>query len=78
MSNQPVIKCDRCQRRYRGQADWNATFKQGKITGYLCPDCQSPDMNAEAVINEATIDYKRGYHDPDGRLHAPLKVDEQR
>lgn len=54
-----TIKCDRCKRRYRNQPDWNATFKAGVIVGYLCPDCQTPEENAEAFINESTIDYYR-------------------
>ncbi len=54
-----VMKCSRCQRRYRGQGDWNATVERGVIVGVLCPDCQTPDENAEAEINAATLDYKR-------------------
>jgi hypothetical protein len=44
-----TIRCDRCQRRYRGHDDWNATVQSGVITGYLCPDCQTADENAEAT-----------------------------
>ncbi len=60
-----VMKCSRCQRRYRGQGDWNATVERGVIVGVLCPDCQTPDENAEAEINAATLDYER---DPSGRI----------
>lgn len=61
MSNTP--HCSRCDRRFRPSlADahaWNGIFQQGVITGYLCPDCQSPEENAEAEINLATLDYTR-------------------
>jgi hypothetical protein len=50
-------RCDRCRRRLRGGTDWNVVVERGVITGLLCPDCQTPDENAEAVINEATTDY---------------------
>lgn len=26
---------------------------------HICPSCQTPEENAEAVINEATIDYSQ-------------------
>lgn len=54
-----AIKCTRCGRRYRGQDDWNAVARQGVILGVLCPACQTPEENAEAVIKEATLDYFR-------------------
>lgn len=50
--------CGRCGRRYRGRGDWNATMREGVIVGLLCPRCQSPEENAEAEINEATLDYR--------------------
>ncbi|PSK90583.1 hypothetical protein CLV30_1388 [Haloactinopolyspora alba] len=52
-----AIRCDRCNRRWRGQGDWNGTFERGRMVGALCPACQTPQENAEAVINEATLDY---------------------
>ena len=55
-----TIRCDSCKRRLRNPAApnaWNATFKAGRIVGYLCPDCQTPAENAEAEINEATLVY---------------------
>ncbi|WP_414120838.1 hypothetical protein [Corynebacterium nuruki] len=55
MSN--VIKCDTCHRRYRGHGEWNATVNAGIVTGYTCPDCQTPEQNAEAVVNAATLGY---------------------
>ena len=62
-------QCDRCRRSLRKAKDvdgWNAIFKTGVVIGLLCPKCQTPAENAEAVINEATTDY-RGV-DPAGRF----------
>ena len=55
------MQCDRCRRLIRlNQAEgWNATFRQGVIVGYLCPNCQTAEENAEAEINEATLDYSQ-------------------
>lgn len=51
-------RCSRCHRRLRNNTDgWNATFDRGVIVGLICPGCQTPEENAEAVINEATTDY---------------------
>jgi hypothetical protein len=51
-----VIRCDRYGRRCRNPAfvtdEWNATLRQGVVVGYLCPDCQTPEENAEAAIHE--------------------------
>ena len=69
-----VIKCDRCGRRYRGHGEWNIVLSQGIATGFLCPDCQTPEENAEAVINEATVDYSRAYLDECGRYRTPTKL----
>lgn len=55
--NAGTIRCDRCQRRYRGTGGWNVTMAAGVPIGYLCPDCQSPAENAEAEINQATTAY---------------------
>jgi hypothetical protein len=52
-----TIRCNRCERRMRNPADWNVVVSRGVITGYLCPGCQTPEENAEAVINEATVEY---------------------
>lgn len=52
-----VIQCTECGRVWRGEGDWNATMKGGKAVGVLCPGCQTPEQNAEAEINAATIDY---------------------
>lgn len=52
-----VIRCDRCRKRYRNHGDWNVIFQSGFIVGYLCPKCQTVEENAEAVVNESTINY---------------------
>jgi hypothetical protein len=52
-------RCSRCDRRYRGQAEWNATLERGVIVGLLCLRCQTPEENAEAQINAATLVYGR-------------------
>lgn len=55
-----VIRCDRCNRRLRNpkvDCSWNVTMEAGRIIGYTCPSCQTVEENAEAVINEATLDY---------------------
>ena len=54
-----VIRCDRCRRTTRlGQTkEWNATFGAGVVVGFLCPECQTEEENAETIINEATTDY---------------------
>jgi len=54
-----VQKCERCQRRHRGSGDWNVTIRDGEVVGVLCPTCQTPEENAEAVVNEATLVYSR-------------------
>lgn len=69
-----VTKCSRCRRRMRRNDGWNTGFKAGIVVGYLCPSCQSPEENAEAEINEATIDYSTGVVDQFGRLWATPKV----
>lgn len=62
--------CARCEKKYRGRGDWNATMRSGRIVGLLCPSCQTPEENAEAAINEATLDYAI---DPLGRSVARPK-----
>lgn len=64
-------RCQRCSRRYRGQTNWNVVVDKGVTTGILCPDCQTPEENAEAEINEATLDYQGSLSD--GRLWAVPK-----
>lgn len=69
-----AIKCDRCKRRYRGHGDWNTVFTQGFVTGHLCPACQTPEENAEAEINLATIDYDTARIDDLGRVWVKPKA----
>jgi hypothetical protein len=52
-----MIRCSRCDRKYKGRGNWNHVFRGGACVGALCPDCQTPEENAEAAINEATLDY---------------------
>lgn len=62
-----VIRCSRCDRRLRGNADaWNGEFRAGKLVAVICPSCQSTDENLEAAINDATLDY--GVKVEDGKL----------
>lgn len=69
-----MIKCDRCGRRYRGSGDWNFMLQSGYVIGTICPTCQTPEENAEAVINEATTDYLG--MDRFGRVIGRAKVSE--
>ncbi|MDP9822790.1 hypothetical protein [Nocardioides massiliensis] len=75
MSTRPKdpTRCSRCSKKYRGRGDWNSTYKQGICIGLLCPACQTPEENAEAAINEATLDYGRGGFDAFGRQYARSK-----
>jgi hypothetical protein len=41
------------------------TLDAGVVVGLLCPQCQTPEENAEAEINAATLIYEVG---PDGRI----------
>jgi hypothetical protein len=52
-------------------------IRDGLIQWVICPECQTPEQNLEAMIKEAMLDY---YHDADGRhqgtrqaLARPLK-----
>lgn len=52
--------CSRCAKRFRRARDpeaWNLVFDRGLVIGVLCSHCQSPEENAEAEINAATLDY---------------------
>jgi hypothetical protein len=46
--------------------------RAGVVVGALCPDCQTPEENAEAEINAATLEYQP---DPHGRMTARPKSD---
>jgi hypothetical protein len=56
------MKCRRCDRKYKGRGEWNAVFRRGVYVGLLCPDCQTPEENAEAAINQATLEYALDEH----------------
>lgn len=68
-----TIKCDRCKRRvkFKNAQGWNMTMVRGMIAGHLCPNCQTPEENAEAEINLATTSYGR---DAFGRIIGNPKV----
>ncbi|AZI62765.1 hypothetical protein RQN9TF_17980 [Rhodococcus qingshengii] len=68
-----VEKCTRCRRRMRAMDGWNVTMRGGIPVELLCPTCQTPEENAEAVINEATLVYGRT---PNGRAIARPKTSE--
>lgn len=57
--NRQHVQCGRCNRRTRiTKADgWNVEFVIGKPKAIICPACQSPEENAEAMINESTLSY---------------------
>lgn len=52
-----TLKCQRCRKRYRGHGDWNLTAEKGVVVALLCPNCQTPEENAEATVNESTLTY---------------------
>ncbi|WP_177204465.1 hypothetical protein [Streptomyces sp. CC53] len=43
----------------------------GRLAGYRCPGCQSPEDHVEAEVNNTLIDYGRAVADGRGRLIAP-------
>lgn len=52
-----LTHCARCEKKFRGRGEWNVVVESGRMAGILCPRCQTPEENAEAVINEATTEY---------------------
>ncbi|GGG50806.1 hypothetical protein GCM10011374_11780 [Kocuria dechangensis] len=54
-----LSRCHRCGKKYRGRGEWNVEMRRGVPQWILCPDCQSPEENAEAAINEAMLHYGR-------------------
>lgn len=72
-----VIKCARCKRRCSSPYSnngWNSVWEMGRFSYYLCPDCQTPEENAEAEANWAGFDYASGFFDNEGRWYVPPKV----
>lgn len=60
MAKRRFKPCSRCGRRLRSVSsahDWNVILESGRIIGLICPDCQTAEENAEAAVNEATLDY---------------------
>ena len=70
-----VIRCDRCGRRCRNPAAFVTTLRQGVVVGYLCPDCQTPEENAEAAIHEATLVFSRTRKGVTSAVIRPQPVD---
>lgn len=58
MSLRHLKRCERCDKKYRGQSTWNVTVVSGIATGLLCPACQTSEEHLEAEVNLATIDYQ--------------------
>ncbi|OII61261.1 hypothetical protein BJP40_06495 [Streptomyces sp. CC53] len=71
----PVGYCDTCGRAcWKDGSDfqeWNAVMANGRLAGYRCPGCQSPEDHVEAEVNNTLIDYGRAVADGRGRLIAP-------
>lgn len=66
-----MIKCSRYGQRHKGRGGWNYVFRGGARVCVYCPDCQTPEENAEAAINEATLEYAM---DEQGRPMARHKI----
>ena len=52
-----IVRCNRCNRRARTTTGWNVMIRQGIVYAHVCPTCQTPEENAEAEINIATLHY---------------------
>jgi hypothetical protein len=67
----PLGHCSRCTRACWKEADdaarWNTEFDKGVLVGLLCPECQTPEENAEAEVKAAMLDYANTSPDADGR-----------
>ena len=50
-----ALRCERRSKCSRGRGDGNMTLEHGAVVALLCLSGQTPDQNAEAVINEATL-----------------------
>lgn len=70
------VTCSRCGERVLSAkaAGWNVTMKAGRPVGHICPNCQTPEEDAEAKINDATIDYGRARLNAFGQMFAPAKL----
>lgn len=74
MKVRPQGHCSRCTRALWAAADdadrWNAEYDKGRLVGRICPDCQTPEENAEAEVKAATLDYENAKTDAEGRALA--------
>ena len=73
LAKREVLTCDRCGRPnndVEGE-EWNMVIEGGFVVGLVCPDCQTPQENAEAVINESALGC--GKHEQ-GRTRGSSKV----
>ena len=66
-------RCDRCKRRCRNDPECrcNVVFRKGIVLGYVFPECQTPEENAQATENLGKWDYSRQVELSDGRMAVP-------
>lgn len=60
MGKAPTYTCTRCNTTGTHRGDWNGIFRDGLLVEVCCPGCQTLEENAEAVVKEATLEYRRG------------------
>lgn len=74
-SNDSCLRCYGHFNEYSAsdQRLWNVVVKTGFVVGYLCPQCQTPEENAEAEHNSATFNYDNSWLDAYGRWWATAK-----
>ncbi|MFF2228873.1 hypothetical protein ACFVV7_36770 [Streptomyces globisporus] len=70
-------RSDRCLRcstlRDEGEGGWNTDWRQGRMQGLVCPDCQTPEETAEASVKTAYLDYRTTTVGSDGAARvAPI------
>lgn len=58
-----IVMCSRCIATVdvgspKGE-NWNVVYDEGRVVGNICPNCQTPEENAEAEVNAAVFDYSR-------------------
>lgn len=63
--------CNRCGRPLDGAGEWTLETRYGVVVAVICPDCQTPEENAEAVIRDSTLDY---LSTRDGRIIGRPKI----
>lgn len=69
VTSNSIVRCSRCRAKVKVKRaeNWNATFSEGLLVGFLCPRCQTPEEHLEAEVNFATLDYSSVETDPLGR-----------